>query len=59
MRGRIELVADRATDRLLGGVIMAPEEAYSGQTVVIAQKTGMTTKALCETIFPISPRSKG
>ena len=51
-RGLIKLVADRATDRLLGGVIMAPEGADSIQTLVMALKVGMTTKALGETIFP-------
>lgn len=51
-RGLIKLVADRTTDRLLGGVIMAPEGADSIQTLVMALKVGMTTKALGETIFP-------
>jgi mercuric reductase len=51
-RGLIKLVADRATDRLLGGVIMAPEGADSVQTLVMALKVGITTKALGETIFP-------
>ena len=51
-RGLIKLVADRATDRLLGGVIMAPEGADSIQTLVMALKFGITTKTLGETIFP-------
>ncbi|MFN3261185.1 MAG: mercury(II) reductase [Pikeienuella sp.] len=51
-RGLIKLVADRANDRLLGGVIMAPEGADSVQTLVLALKFGMTTKSLGETIFP-------
>jgi mercuric reductase len=51
-RGLIKLVADAGTDRLLGGVIMAPEGADSVQTLAIALKFGMTTKALGETIFP-------
>ncbi|MCE8522395.1 mercury(II) reductase [Ruegeria pomeroyi] len=51
-RGLIKLVADRASDRLLGGVIMAPEGADSVQTLVMAIKFGMTTRALGETIFP-------
>jgi len=51
-RGLIKLVADAATDRLLGGVIMAPEGADSVQTLAVALKAGMTTKALGETIFP-------
>jgi len=51
-RGLIKLVADRATDRLLGGQIVAPEGSDSIQTLVMALKFGMTTKALGETIFP-------
>ncbi|MEQ9037134.1 MAG: mercury(II) reductase [Silicimonas sp.] len=51
-RGLIKLVADAQTDRLLGGVIMAPEGADSVQTLAMALKFGMTTKALGETIFP-------
>lgn len=51
-RGLIKLVADAETDRLLGGVIMAPEGADSVQTLVLALKFGMTTRALGETIFP-------
>jgi len=51
-RGLIKLVADARTDRLLGGQILAPEGADSIQTVVLAIKNGMTTKALGETIFP-------
>jgi len=57
-RGLIKLVADRATDRLLSGVIMAPEGADtpegadSVQTLALALKFGMTTKSLGETIFP-------
>ena len=51
-RGLIKLVADRATDRLLGGVIIAPEGADSVQTLAMALKAGMTTKARGETIVP-------
>ena len=51
-RGLIKLVADAATDRLLGGVIMAPEGADSVQTLSMALTFGMTTRALGETIFP-------
>lgn len=51
-RGLIKLVADAETDRLLGGVIVAPEGADSVQTLAMALKFGMTTKALGETIFP-------
>ncbi len=51
-RGLIKLVADRKTDRLLGGQIIAPEGCDSIQTLAMALKFGMTTKALGETIFP-------
>jgi mercuric reductase len=51
-RGLIKLVADAGTDRLLGGVIAAPEGSDSVQTLALALKFGMTTKALGATIFP-------
>jgi mercuric reductase len=51
-RGLIKLVADRQSDRLLGGQILAPEGADTIQTLVLAIKHGMTTKALGDTIFP-------
>ncbi|ETW10773.1 mercuric reductase [Roseivivax marinus] len=51
-RGLIKLVADRGTDRLLGGQIVAPEGSDTIQTLAMALKAGMTTKALGETIFP-------
>ncbi len=51
-RGLIKLVADTGTDRLLGGQIIAPEGSDTVQTLVMALKFGMTTKALGETIFP-------
>jgi mercuric reductase len=52
VRGMIKLVADKTTDRLLGGQIMAPEGADSIQTLVLAIKHGMTTAELGATIFP-------
>ena len=51
-RGLVKLVADAKTDRLLGGVIAAPESSDSVQTLALALKFGMTTKALGETVFP-------
>lgn len=51
-RGLIKLVADAATDRLLGAQILAPEGADSIQTMALALKYGMTTAELAETIFP-------
>ncbi len=51
-RGLIKLVADRATDRLLGGQIVAPEGSDAIQTLAMALKFTMTARALGETIFP-------
>lgn len=51
-RGLIKLVADNATDRLLGGQIMAPEGADVIQTLVLAIKHAMTAAELGATIFP-------
>jgi mercuric reductase len=51
-RGLIKLVADKDTDKLLGGQVIAPEGSDTIQTLVMALKFGMTTKALGETIFP-------
>jgi mercuric reductase len=51
-RGLIKLVADASSDRLLGGQILAPQGSDSIQTLAMALKFGMTTKALGETIFP-------
>lgn len=51
-RGLVKLVADAKTDRLLGGVIAAPEGSDSIQTLALALNFGMTTRALGEMIFP-------
>src|SRR3546814_14276140 len=51
-RGLIKLVADKASDRLLGGQIMAPEGADSIQTLVLAIRHGKTAAELGATIFP-------
>lgn len=51
-RGLIKLVADSATDQLLGAHILAPEGGELIQTAVIAIKAGMTTSELGQTIFP-------
>lgn len=51
-RGLVKLVADRATDRLLGAQIIAPEGADSIQTMVLALQHGMTARSLGATIFP-------
>ncbi len=51
-RGLIKLVADRASKKLLGAHILAPEGADSIQTAVMALKMGMTYGNLGATIFP-------
>ncbi len=51
-RGLIKLVADKATKKLLGAHILAPEGADSIQTAAMALKAGMTYEELGATIFP-------
>ena len=51
-RGLIKMVADRASDRLLGAHVLAPEGSDSIQTAALGIKYGMTTRELGETIFP-------
>ncbi|RMH50495.1 MAG: mercury(II) reductase [Alphaproteobacteria bacterium] len=51
-RGVIKLVADARTDRLLGGVICAPEGADSIQTLALALRFGMRARDLAATVFP-------
>jgi mercuric reductase len=51
-RGLIKLVADTASDRLLGAHILAPEGCDSIQTAVLAIRHRMTAGELAETIFP-------
>lgn len=50
--GLIKLVADRATDRLIGAHMIAPEAGDSIQTAAIAVKSGMTVADLGNMIFP-------
>ena len=51
-RGLIKLVADRASGKLLGAHILAPEGADSIQTAALAIRQGMTYTELGEMIFP-------
>jgi len=51
-RGLIKLIADGATNELIGAHIIAPEGADSIQTAVMAIKQGMTYGDLGDTIFP-------
>ena len=51
-RGLIKLVADVATDRLLGAHILAPEAGEMIQIASLAMRFGITVRDLQETMFP-------
>ncbi len=51
-RGLVKLVADAATDRLLGAHILAPEAGEMIQVAALALKLGLTVADLRETLFP-------
>lgn len=51
-RGLVKLVAERASGRLLGAHMLAPETGDSIQTAVLAIKHGLTVSDLADTIFP-------
>ena len=51
-RGLVKLVADAASDKLLGGHILAPEGGEMIQLVSMALKLGLSVQELRETIFP-------
>ncbi len=62
-RGLIKLVADQATDRLLGAHILAAEGGEVVQTTALAIKMGMehgfTVRALREMLFPYLVQVEG
>ncbi|MBI4768902.1 MAG: mercury(II) reductase, partial [Chloroflexi bacterium] len=58
-RGLIKLVADAATDRLLGAHILAPEAGEMIQTGVLAIRFGLTVRELRETMFPYLTNAEG
>ncbi|GAB4534870.1 MAG: hypothetical protein Fur0018_24890 [Anaerolineales bacterium] len=58
-RGLIKLVADAATDKLLGAHILAPEAGEMIQVAVLALKLGLTTADLRATIFPYLTNVEG
>lgn len=58
-RGLIKLVADAATDRLLGAHILAPEAGEMIQTAVLAIRFGLTVRELRETMFPYLTNVEG
>lgn len=51
-RGLIKLVADEASDRLLGAHVLAAEGSEAIQTAVLALQAGYTTQDLAKVIFP-------
>ncbi len=51
-RGLVKLVADAATDKLLGAHILAPEAGEMIQVTVLAIRFGLTVADLRETLFP-------
>ena len=51
-RGLIKLVADDASDRLLGAHVLAAEGSEVIQTAVLALQAGYTTRDLAKIIFP-------
>lgn len=51
-RGLIKLVADAATDHLLGAHVLAPDAGEVVQPAVVAIKAGMTVQDLIDTFFP-------
>jgi mercuric reductase len=58
-RGLVKLVADAATDRLLGAHILAPEGGEMIQTAVLAIRFGITLTQLRETMFPYLTNVEG
>ncbi len=51
-RGFVRMVAERASGRLLGVQILAPEGADSIQTATLALEAGWTVSRLAESLFP-------
>ncbi|MCO6450735.1 MAG: mercury(II) reductase [Caldilineales bacterium] len=58
-RGLIKLVADVATDRLLGAHILAPEAGEMIQTASLAIRFGLTVSDLRESLFPYLTNVEG
>jgi len=58
-RGLIKLVADAATNKLLGAHILAPEAGEMIQTASLALKLGLTIADLRTTIFPYLTNVEG
>jgi mercuric reductase len=58
-RGFIKLIRDRATDRLIGARILAPEGAELLMEVTLAIKHGITVRELTETFHPYLTLSEG
>jgi pyruvate/2-oxoglutarate dehydrogenase complex dihydrolipoamide dehydrogenase (E3) component len=58
-RGLIKLVADAASDKLLGAHILAPEAGEMIQSAVLAIRFGITVDQLRNTMFPYLTNVEG
>ena len=58
-RGLIKLVADAATDRLLGAHILAPEAGEMIQIAVMAIRFGITVSEMRSMMFPYLTNAEG
>lgn len=58
-RGLIKLVADGATERILGAHILAAEAGEVIQTATLAVKFGLTLDNLTDTLFPYLTQVEG
>ncbi len=58
-RGLIKLVADRATDRLLGAHVLAADAGEVIQIAVVAMKANMTVRQLADMLFPYLTLAEG
>jgi len=59
IRGFIKLVADEATNRLLGAHVLAAEAGEVIQTATLAIKFGLTLEDLTDTMFPYLTQVEG
>ncbi len=58
-RGFIKLIRDRATDKLVGGRILAPEGSELLMEISLAIKFGITVKELTSSFHPYLTLSEG
>ncbi|MFQ5767395.1 MAG: mercury(II) reductase, partial [Acidobacteriota bacterium] len=58
-RGKIQLIRERSTDRLVGGRILAPEGSELLMEISLAIKFGVTCRQLAEAFHPYLTHSEG